>query len=939
MSVEAGFEVASAYVALLIDDADFEAAVTEKIENACAVGAGAGGDVMVQGLTGAAAKSGDEIESALLEAVAGSGDAMAVQIGDGLTSGLVQAAARAGDEAGSEAGDNFTAEFDTATAGVGADLGERLVAGVDQVAPHVAQVATGAVGQAFAAGMSDSLASTALEAGALSKLSSSLADAAAEAGGTAGVELSRNLSEAAVAALSDEDFAAFTDMLVATASAAGGEAGTAAGETFGASFSASVTGIDLIAEGLSTVGQSMKTGAQALAQDAADEMAQVEEATLTGAKAYEAELDAVFESIHRQGAGLPVNLAAAMTEAFQGIEADTSEFTATEKRLFEQFIATLETQGDQAAQELAARMSIMSASESQLIGQDLLSQNLSTAGAPLGSRGGQSASEPEQHAAQLAAENAAAMGEMSAAADTADAAVGGLGATMGGPLMWGLLGVASMLPMVGSMFNSSGQAAQAQAQALSQLDQAISQDSNMIGANTVATITNQLATSGAADTLKGYGISLDTATAAMAGVKSAQGDVNDLLNEQIDNLQSLIQEQSAHSQGVNTDIESERQQIEQLVATRDAMKQLEQDVVDQVQHQNELTQATLYAEQASGVFNVQVRAGVLALEQQATTAKINADALGAYDMTLTSGTQAYTDALNNQGIALADSAIKTRINAEALNDSLAPQAQLSGEAITASLAYQQASTATGAYTNALTALYGQYGTVSGAQATFTTDLDNLHGKIIAGKDAVDLNTQAGAANFTQFQQVAQAAESYAEKLYQQTGDSQQATQALQDMAGKLDTAAGKAKLTKDQIHQLNEELFGVQNASDITIHLDATQAEQQMQAFTGFVQGEIDSMNNTTVVPTVNRGLHGISARATGGPVQAGQMYITGEKQPELFVPDTDGYIYPSLDEGRKALAGAGMSVHFNYYGTQQPSHEQRADMLRELAVAVGVGA
>lgn len=940
MSVDAGFEVASAYVTLLINDADFEAMVTEKIESACAVGAANGGDVMTQGLAGAAAKSGDEIESALLEAVAGSGDAMAVQIGDGLTSGLVGAATKAGDEAGTEAGDSFTAEFEASTAGVGADLGDRLVAGVDQVAPHVAQVATGAVGQAFAAGLSDALASTALEAGALGRLTSSLADAAAEAGGTAGVELSRNLSEAAVAALSDEDFAAFTDMLVATASAAGGEAGAAAADTLGASFSSSLVGVDLIAEGLSTAGQSMKAGAQAAAQAAAEEITQVEEATLSGVQAYEAELDAVFESIFQGGQGMTVQLAAAMTEAFQGIEADTSGFTQAELMIFREFYDTLNQLGDQAAMDFAERIRLVQ--QEAVSGADIMASGMSTIGLPMpgGSAAGgvsSGALASEQHSAQLAAENAAAMGDMGAAADTAEVAVGGLGAAMGGPLMWGLLGVASMLPMVGSMFNSGSQSAQQYAQAQAQLQQAVSQDSNMIGANTVATIANQLATSGAADTLKGYGISLTDATSAIAGVHSAQKDVNGTLNEQIDNLQALITEQSAHSQGVSTDIENEKQQVQQLEATRDAMSQLEQDTINAVQHNNDLAQATLNAEQAVGVFNVQVRAGVLALEQSAQSAKVNADALASYDMTLTPSSQAYTDAVHNQEIALANNAIQASINAQALNQSLPPQSQLSQAALTAAENYQQATTATSAYTGALTALYGQYGTTSQAQAAFTTALTGLNGQITDGKNAVDLNTAAGAKNFAQFQQVAQAAETYAEKLYEQTGDAGQATNALQDMAGKLDTAASKAHLTKDQVHELNIELFGVPDVKDIKINLDPTPAEQQMAALDNFIGGEIADINSTPIIPNI--GGHALSgARASGGPVQAGEAYLVGERrQAEVFVPNQDGYIYPSVEEGRRALAGSGVTVNQHFYGTQWPNAEQTAEMHRELAAAVGV--
>jgi hypothetical protein len=41
-----------------------------------------------------------------------------------------------------------------------------------------------------------------------------------------------------------------------------------------------------------------------------------------------------------------------------------------------------------------------------------------------------------------------------------------------------------------------------------------------------------------------------------------------------------------------------------------------------------------------------------------------------------------------------------------------------------------------------------------------------------------------------------------------------------------------------------------------------------------------------------------VSLRASGGPVTAGQPYIVGEKQAELFVPNTSGTILPSVPSG-----------------------------------------
>jgi hypothetical protein len=50
-----------------------------------------------------------------------------------------------------------------------------------------------------------------------------------------------------------------------------------------------------------------------------------------------------------------------------------------------------------------------------------------------------------------------------------------------------------------------------------------------------------------------------------------------------------------------------------------------------------------------------------------------------------------------------------------------------------------------------------------------------------------------------------------------------------------------------------------------------------------------------------------VEGRASGGPVRAGMPYVVGEKRPELFVPNSDGYIYPSVGG-----AGRGITVNLN---------------------------
>jgi hypothetical protein len=55
---------------------------------------------------------------------------------------------------------------------------------------------------------------------------------------------------------------------------------------------------------------------------------------------------------------------------------------------------------------------------------------------------------------------------------------------------------------------------------------------------------------------------------------------------------------------------------------------------------------------------------------------------------------------------------------------------------------------------------------------------------------------------------------------------------------------------------------------------------------------------NSQGVPYADYG----GARATGGPVSRGRAYLVGERRPELFVPDDDGWIHPSV----RPYAGSG---------------------------------
>lgn len=59
---------------------------------------------------------------------------------------------------------------------------------------------------------------------------------------------------------------------------------------------------------------------------------------------------------------------------------------------------------------------------------------------------------------------------------------------------------------------------------------------------------------------------------------------------------------------------------------------------------------------------------------------------------------------------------------------------------------------------------------------------------------------------------------------------------------------------------------------------------------------EVDGKTATSYVNVVTTG--SAPLREHGGPVEAGQPYIVGEKRPELFVPRTNGTILPRVPSG-----------------------------------------
>lgn len=82
--------------------------------------------------------------------------------------------------------------------------------------------------------------------------------------------------------------------------------------------------------------------------------------------------------------------------------------------------------------------------------------------------------------------------------------------------------------------------------------------------------------------------------------------------------------------------------------------------------------------------------------------------------------------------------------------------------------------------------------------------------------------------------------------------------------------------------------------------------------------------------------------RATGGPVMAGQPYIVGERRPEVFVPNVNGTVIPSVNAAVNTVQGRGTSpaaqpITFDLRGAVMTA--DLLDQMNQIGLAAAVGA
>ncbi len=182
---------------------------------------------------------------------------------------------------------------------------------------------------------------------------------------------------------------------------------------------------------------------------------------------------------------------------------------------------------------------------------------------------------------------------------------------------------------------------------------------------------------------------------------------------------------------------------------------------------------------------------------------------------------------------------------------------------------------------------------------------------------LDINTEKGRANRTALLGIAKAAQNEAsaayEKVFRATGNVSQAQAAA---TGKLNAGrqafiniAQRMGMTRQQAISYANSIYAIPGSKHTTITANISSAAARIQQIKNALARVPGSKTiHIRTVADIPAGMSiGQLMREHGGPVKKGHAYIVGEKRAEVFVPDRDGMIVPSIEkfEGIASSAGA----------------------------------
>lgn len=232
--------------------------------------------------------------------------------------------------------------------------------------------------------------------------------------------------------------------------------------------------------------------------------------------------------------------------------------------------------------------------------------------------------------------------------------------------------------------------------------------------------------------------------------------------------------------------------------------------------------------------------------------------------------------------------------------------------------------AAGLLTAGLDKLNGKNISAAEASLQFSDGLDGLVHKFDAARKngdaystSLNTNTAAGRDNYRTVLDSIKAATTHAAAIGAQTGSSVRAAAAMRTDEDAIRAAAKAAGLNVGEVNRMIVQYGKVPPIvkTNVDLRSDSAQAKaDHLAAQLRLLDGR--SFTAYLNVQTSINKLNAFEARAGGGPVTKGRPYVVGDGgRPELFVPDQNGTILPSVPTARGAAASgsAAQSVVFDF--------------------------
>jgi hypothetical protein len=839
-------------------------------------------DQLRQGLDGQAQATMAMLAAVLAAGAAGTGALAGRVAAAALGAALSTQGADVAAQAGASIGDGLAAGIGAGASGAGAGAATQVAEAIEAPLADALIQAGSAAGDALAIGIS---AGAADGADGLAQLISDSVQAPLESAMTQAGMAAGDALNAGIEAVAAEGGATFVTEFESGAESRAEEAGAQAGAAWGAGFgSAALRGVDLIESGLSTAGIPIDPAARAEAAAAAAAAQEAEEI----AAAMDADDKFLQEGIDNflQLGGLAlsewleqVQLASesakdAFISVYEAVQAQldaTTALTDEQQSALDLMYFRASTEMSALQEEANALNEAINAAAAgnhgfgSIQGVDLVAGNLSTAGEKMKSGAGSEVAGAVEDAGAMAGE----LDGVATAAEGATAGVGGLASVMSGPLGMAVFAAMSFLPMLGGAFRGLGDAlnpTKAQLLDVQQLQQAIGGDGGTAGMTTAAFVATSSAANGLAGQAEQAGVSLETWTEAAMGNSAAQQAVTDSigkLNQAQLNQKVSSDDAGSASSHAALDLKGAQEATDSASASTNRYTDANQKLIN-----------SMYAE-----------AGQVADTVRSTQAQDQAT------MQLAMNTQIFSATLDGAFTKMQMSAQQNSESTVALLNLGDSQSGLNMQLYNSVNAYNVASQQASGYASVLQALSGAANTLYGAEASFEGALVGLTASMKQNGDSLDANSAKGYQNAQAVKQVADAANQAAVAVYQSDVQNGNASKAYEDATTKLDSekdafeqAAIKAGANKTAVQQLANELF--QLPKNITSNVNVNVHE---------------SMSLTEL----NDKLNSPQLRASGGPVDANNAYIVGERGPELVTFGADGYVTPNYAL-RSAMGEAG---------------------------------